>query len=137
MNIFSMMWRNLWGRARTLRYPARPAVSEGFRGLVHFDPSLCSGCAVCRMRCTARAINFTAGKGEFTWSYDPGHCTFCGRCVDGCKEHALHQENACPPIYSDLGALKQSFTLKRKPPAARPATNAHPSGGAASDGGAA
>lgn len=137
MNIFSMMWRNLWGRARTLRYPARPVMSEGFRGMVRFDPSLCSGCAVCRMRCTARAINFTAGKGEFTWSYDPGHCTFCGRCVDGCKEHALHQENTCPPIYSDLGSLKQSFTLKRKPPATRPAANAHPSGGAASDGGAA
>jgi formate hydrogenlyase subunit 6/NADH:ubiquinone oxidoreductase subunit I len=137
MNIFSMMWRNLWGRARTLRYPARPGMSEGFRGLVRFDPLLCTGCAVCRFRCTARAINFTAGKGEFTWSYDPGHCTFCGRCVDGCKAHALHQEVACPPIYGELGSLKQSYTLVRKPPAARPVATVGKPDGSASDGGTA
>lgn len=137
MNIFSMLWQNLWGRARTLRYPERPEVSDGFRGLVRFDPSLCTGCAVCRFRCTARAINFTAGKGEFTWSYDPGHCTFCGRCVDGCKAHALYQETACPPVYGELGALKQSYTLVRKPPAARPAAPMAKPSGSASDGGAA
>jgi ferredoxin len=41
---------------------------------------------ICKFRCTARAIEFKSGKGEFTWSYDPGQCTFCGRCVEGCKE---------------------------------------------------
>jgi formate hydrogenlyase subunit 6/NADH:ubiquinone oxidoreductase subunit I len=66
------------------------------------------------MRCTARAIEFKAGKGEYTWSYDPGHCTFCGRCVEGCKEHALSQDSECPPIYLTIGELKQSYTLTRK-----------------------
>lgn len=116
MNILTMLWNNLRGRARTLRFPARPAMNSGFRGLVHFDPARCSGCAVCRFRCTARAITFTAGKAEFTWSYDPGHCTFCGRCVDGCKEHALSQDEECPPVYSDLGSLRTSYTLPRKTP---------------------
>ena len=73
-----------------------------------------SGCAICRFRCTARAIEFKAGKGEFTWSYDPGHCTFCGRCVEGCKTHALSQDSACPPVYLTIGALKQSYTVARK-----------------------
>jgi formate hydrogenlyase subunit 6/NADH:ubiquinone oxidoreductase subunit I len=95
-------------------FPARPKVSEHYRGLVRFDPALCSGCAICKMRCTARAIEFKAGKGEFTWSYDPGHCTFCGRCVEGCKEHALSQDSECPPIYLTIGELKKSYTLTRK-----------------------
>ena len=121
MNIFAMLWKNLWGGSRTMLFPARPKVSQGFRGLVRFDPALCTGCAICKFRCTARAIEFRAGKGEFYWSYDPGHCTFCGRCVEGCKAHALTQDAECPPVYLTIGALKNSYTVVRKPPAAKPA----------------
>ena len=83
---------------------------------MQFDPELCTGCAICKFRCTSRAITFKAGKGEFTWSYDPAQCTFCGRCVEGCiehalkegrTEHALSQESACPPIYLKQGELKK------------------------------
>jgi formate hydrogenlyase subunit 6/NADH:ubiquinone oxidoreductase subunit I len=125
MNILTMMWKNLWGGSRTMLFPARPKVSAHYRGLVRFDPALCSGCAICKMRCTARAIEFKGGKGEFTWSYDPGQCTFCGRCVEGCKEHALSQDSECPPIYLTIGELKKSYTLKRKPPV-KPAVAAPP-----------
>ena len=130
MNIFTMMWRNLWRGPETLRFPARPPVSAGFRGLVRFDPRLCTGCALCRLSCTSRAIEYKAGKGEFTWSYDPGRCTFCGRCVDACidhalkegrAEHALSQEHACPPVYSTLGELKKTCIVARKPSAPRAA----------------
>jgi len=114
MNILTMLWNNLRGGSRTMLFPARPKVSKGYRGLVRFDPALCSGCAVCKMRCTARAIEFKAGKGEFTWSYEPGQCTFCGRCVEGCKEHALSQDSECPPIYLTPGELKKSYTVTRK-----------------------
>jgi formate hydrogenlyase subunit 6/NADH:ubiquinone oxidoreductase subunit I len=117
MNILTMLWKNLWGGSRTMLFPARPKVSKGFRGLVRFDPALCTGCAICRFRCTARAIEFKAGKGEFEWSYDPGHCTFCGRCVEGCKT----QDAECPPIYLTIGELKNSYTVARKPPAPKPA----------------
>jgi len=117
MNMLIMLWRNFWGGARTLRFPARPKVTGRFRGQVRFDPSLCTGCAVCRFRCTSRAIEYKAGKGEFYWSYDPGQCTFCGRCVEGCKAQALSQESACPPIYTNLGELKKSYTVARKAPA--------------------
>jgi formate hydrogenlyase subunit 6/NADH:ubiquinone oxidoreductase subunit I len=80
------------------------------------------------MRCTSRAIEFKTGKGEFTWSYNPGQCTFCGRCVEGCidhalkegrTEHALSQQEACPPVYLAQGELKTSYTVARKPPAAK------------------
>ena len=101
-------------------------MSQGFRGLVRFDPELCTGCAICRFRCTARAIEFKAGKGEFYWSYDPGHCTFCGRCVEGCKAHALSQDAECPPVYLTIGELKNSYTVARKAPAPKPASAAAP-----------
>jgi formate hydrogenlyase subunit 6/NADH:ubiquinone oxidoreductase subunit I len=126
MNILFMLWKNLWGGSRTLLFPARPKVSNGFRGLVRFDPELCTGCAICRFRCTARAIEYKAGKGEFYWSYDPGHCTFCGRCVEGCKAHALSQDAECPPVYLTIGELKNSYTVARKAPAPKPAPAAKP-----------
>jgi len=121
-----MLWKNLWGGSRTLLFPERPKVNEHYRGLVRFNPELCSGCAICRFRCTARAIEFKAGKGEFTWSYDPGQCTFCGRCVEGCKANALSQDSECPPIYLTAGELKTSYTLARKPPAPKPAAAVPP-----------
>jgi formate hydrogenlyase subunit 6 len=130
MNILAMLWKNLWGGSRTLLFPARPKVTQRFRGLVQFDPELCTGCAICKFRCTSRAIAYQAGKGEFTWGYDPGQCTFCGRCVEGCTEHALKeghtehalsQESACPPIYLQQGELKKIYTVKRRTPAPKPA----------------
>jgi formate hydrogenlyase subunit 6/NADH:ubiquinone oxidoreductase subunit I len=126
MSILKMLWRNLWGGSRTMRFPLKPQETPGFRGLVRFDPTLCTGCAICKFRCTARAIEFKGGKGEFTWSYDPGQCTFCGRCVEGCKTHALHQIAECPPVYTTVGELKESHTLARKPPAPRPAPAVQP-----------
>ena len=130
MNILTMLWKNFWGRSRTLLFPARPQITQRYRGLVQFNPDLCTGCAICKFRCTSRAITYQAGKGEFTWAYDPGQCTFCGRCVEGCiehalkegrTEHALSQESACPPIYLQQGELKRVYTVKRKAPASRPA----------------
>jgi formate hydrogenlyase subunit 6/NADH:ubiquinone oxidoreductase subunit I len=130
MNILTMMWKNLRRGYQTLLFPARPKVTPHFRGLVQFDPSLCTGCAICRLRCTSRAIEFKAGKGEFTWSYNPGQCTFCGRCVEGCTEHALKesrnehalaQQQDTPPIYLVQGELKKSYTVARRPPAPKPA----------------
>jgi len=117
MKILRLLWNNLRRGIATLRYPAAPPVTQGFRGLVHFDPVRCTGCAMCRFRCTARAITFTAQGKEFTWSYDPGQCTFCGRCVDGCKDHALSQDPECPPVYLNAGELRRSYTLMRKTPA--------------------
>lgn len=117
MKILRLIWKNLRSGIATLRFPERPPVTPGFRGLVRFDSERCSGCAMCRFRCTARAITFTAAGKEFTWSYDPSQCTFCGRCVDGCKDHALSQEQACPPMYLTPGALSVSYTLQRKTPA--------------------
>lgn len=132
MNILTMMWNNLRRGYQTLLFPARPEVSPRFRGQVQFDPSLCIGCAICRFRCSSKAIEFKAGKEEFTWSYNAGQCTFCGRCIEGCKEGAIAQEEACPPVYLKQGELKKSYTVARRKPApkvpAATATTPSPSG---------
>lgn len=128
MKIFGVLWRNLRHGPSTLRFPKRPPVTPEYRGLVRFDPECCTGCAMCRFRCTARAITFSSAKSEYTWGYDPGRCTFCGRCVDGCKDHALTQDAGCPPVYEQLGSLKQSYTLQRKPPASKSGEDRTPTG---------
>jgi len=121
MKILRLLWKNLRRGVATLHFPAAPPVSPGFRGLVHFDPTRCTGCAMCRFRCTARAITFTAMGKEFTWAYDPAQCTFCGRCVEGCKDHALSQDAECPPVYCTAGSLRLSHTLPRRTPTPRSA----------------
>ncbi len=128
MNILTMLLSNWIGRSITVLYPARPAVSEGYRGLVRFDETRCTGCSMCVFHCTSRAIEFRGGKTEYKWSYDPGQCTFCGRCVDGCESHALSMERACPPIYLTSEALKRSYTMQRRPPAPILAAAAQPIG---------
>lgn len=131
MNILTMLWKNLRRGYQTLLFPTRPRVTPRFRGLVQFEPEFCTGCGVCKMRCTSRAVDIKSGKGEFTWSYNPGQCTFCGRCVEGCiehaqkegrSEHALAQQEDTPPIYTMQGELKKSYTVARRPPVRKPTT---------------
>lgn len=123
MKILTMMWNNLRRGYQTLLFPARPEITQRFRGQVQFDPELCIGCAICRFRCTSAAIEFKPGKENFTWSYNPGQCTFCGRCIEGCKEGAIKQEEACPPVYFSKDELKKSYTVARRKPAAKPVAN--------------
>jgi formate hydrogenlyase subunit 6/NADH:ubiquinone oxidoreductase subunit I len=127
MNILTMLMRNWIGHSLTVLYPAQPAVTEGYRGLVKFDETRCTGCSMCAFHCTSRAIEFRGAKTEYKWSYDPGQCTFCGRCAEGCESHALSMEQACPPIYLTSGALKCAYTMQRKPPAPIPAAAPQPS----------
>ena len=130
MKILTMMWNNLRRGYQTLLFPARPEISHRFRGQVQFDPALCIGCAICRFRCTSSAIEFKTGKEEFTWSYNPGQCTFCGRCVEGCKDYALSQEPGSPLLYLTAGDLTRSYTLQRKtPPPKSPAATPVEAGG--------
>lgn len=123
MNILGLLLKNFLGGKVALRYPQRPPIDEGYRGLVLYEQKACTGCGVCSSRCTSRAITFRGTKTTYTWAYDPGQCTFCGRCVDGCDVHALKQEADCPPIYFHRGELAKSYTSERPqmPPKAPPA----------------
>ena len=120
MNILTLLFKNFMTGSVTVRFPQRPPTEEGYRGLVRYEDSKCTGCAVCAYRCTSRAITFRNSRTAYTWSYDPGQCTFCGRCVDGCEAQALTQDAACPPIYLKRDELNYSHTTQRPQPPPKP-----------------
>jgi formate hydrogenlyase subunit 6/NADH:ubiquinone oxidoreductase subunit I len=68
--------------------------------------------------CTSAGIKFKSRRDNYEWSYDPGQCTFCGRCADGCEANAITMEACPPPVYFKRGELKHSHTLPRKKPGA-------------------
>ena len=85
--------RSLIRRPATRRYPAERGVPPPrFRGLVHWDPTRCTGCRVCVMDCPAEALElFTIDKAtrRFVLRYDAARCTFCAQCVESCNYRCL------------------------------------------------
>jgi len=118
MNIVKMLVENLRLGPVTLRFPDTAPVAPRYRGMVEFDPALCTGCATCAFVCTSAAIKFRSRRDTYNWSYDAGQCTFCGRCADGCEAHAVTMQATPPPPYFESGQLKIEHTLPRKKPGA-------------------
>ena len=57
----------------------------------------------------------TTRSGEqYQWAYDPGKCTFCGRCIDRCRLNTLSMESKLPPLYQEQGELRQVLRMVRK-----------------------
>ena len=123
MNIVTVISRNLRRRPLTLRLPARHVPAAGFRGLVRNDAAKCLGCGTCDYVCVSGAI-MVADHGEgCDWEYDPGRCTFCGRCVDCCPGDSLRQDEDRAPVYATAGALRDlvRVTYPACPRCGRPA----------------
>jgi len=108
-----MLLKNIFGRAVTVRFPEAPAIHPGYRGLVEYDATKCTGCSMCAFRCTSHAIKFRGTKTELKWSYDAAQCTFCARCIDGCEAGALSMSSQCPPVYFTAGDLKHAYVTPR------------------------
>ena len=83
-NIFTVVSRNFRRQAVTLRFPDRPAPDGEFRGSVGIDTAKCLTCGICDYVCVSGAISVEGGESGMDWRYEPGRCTFCGRCVDHC-----------------------------------------------------
>jgi formate hydrogenlyase subunit 6/NADH:ubiquinone oxidoreductase subunit I len=116
MNILNLLMENLLGGPVTVRFPDRPPTSAGYRGLVEYDQKLCEACGLCAFVCTSAAIISKRRRDAYDWSYDPGQCTFCARCIEVCEPHALTMQAACPPVYAVSGELKHSYSMPRKAP---------------------
>jgi ferredoxin len=106
VNIVTVIFRNLLRRPVTLRFPQRHVPAAHFRGLVRNDAARCLGCGTCDYVCVSGAIMVTDHGGHCDWDYDPGRCTFCGRCVDCCPGDSLSQEPDRAPIYARAGDLR-------------------------------
>lgn len=99
-------------RPVTERYPLerRPTVAQ-FRGLLHWNPEGCTGCALCVKDCPADAIDFiTIDKAEkrFVFRLHVDRCTFCGQCAYNCRFDCITLDNE---EWELAGVDRDGFTI--------------------------
>lgn len=124
MNILKLILDNLRQGTVSYRLPHKhECTSNQYRGLIQNDAERCVGCAACAYVCPTAAIEVKRAGDQYSWSYDPGMCTFCGRCIDRCRPHTLTMESKLPPLYGTQGELKTVLEMVRKRPV-KPATPA-------------
>jgi formate hydrogenlyase subunit 6/NADH:ubiquinone oxidoreductase subunit I len=128
MNIFRLIFENLRQGPVSFRLPHKhECTSDQYRGLIRNDAERCIGCGACAYVCPTAAIEVVRSGENYSWTYDPGKCTFCARCIDRCKPNTLTMESKLPPLYSQQGELKQVLQMVRKRPVrpvAKPAPEA-------------
>ena len=115
MNVLTLISRSLRRGPLTLRFPDRAVPAPDFRGLVRIDTGKCIACGICDYVCVSGAITVTDHATHCDWKYDPGLCTFCGRCVGHCPGEALSQEGDRAPVYVRSGALDQMARIDYPP----------------------
>ena len=125
MNILRLIFDNL--RRGTVSSPLphkHQCTSSQYRGLIRNDETRCIGCSACAYACPTAAIEVTRSGDTYSWAYDPGKCTFCGRCIERCKPNTLTMLSELPPLYAHQGDLSTVLNMVRKKPAPRPAAAA-------------
>ena len=81
----------------TRLYPAENlAPPERYRGILSFDPSLCTGCKLCIKDCPSDAIDLVildrAAK-QYVMRYRMDRCIYCGQCMVNCKFKCISMSN--------------------------------------------
>jgi formate hydrogenlyase subunit 6/NADH:ubiquinone oxidoreductase subunit I len=126
VNIFRLIFQNLRRGPVSFRLPHQhECTSNDYRGLIVNDADRCVGCGLCAYVCPTAAIEVTRSGDTYRWAYDPGKCTFCGRCLERCKPNTLSMESKLPPLYGVQGELKNVLDMVRKRPV-RPAAVSAP-----------
>ncbi len=97
--LLPQVWRALFRRPRTVRYPFGPAeLSSGYRGRVRMNADACRGCGLCVRDCPALALELRREDREnFSLVYYPDRCAYCGQCEVSCVHHAISLDNEFTP----------------------------------------
>ena len=82
--------KHIFKRPVTVQYPEEKLdVSERFRGLLAYNPEICTACLSCERNCPNRCIKIKTQKEDGKrvveeYIYFAGRCMFCGICEDVC-----------------------------------------------------
>jgi len=95
---------NLTSDRATVPLPQSVPTPDQFRGPVQMDTHKCIGCGMCSYVCVSNAILGADQENKsYAWSYEPGRCTFCGRCLERCPVHAISMDPAPLEPYEHPG----------------------------------
>lgn len=106
-DILRVMARNIVKGPATVRLPEHVPPPPKLRGYVRIDAASCVACGTCAYVCVGNAITGAEAESGYAWSYDPGRCTFCERCVDHCPGGALTMDPVPVPPYVERGELDE------------------------------
>ena len=112
MNILELVFSNIRRKPVTLHFPKKVPTPLKFRGLVKLDTTKCIGCEICAYVCPDKSIEINGSQHYYEWSYNPGRCTFCERCINYCPVSALNMETEPAPSYKLRDELKQVHRMQ-------------------------
>lgn len=109
--MFQDIVESFFKKPTTRLYPAENlAPPERYRGILSFDPSLCTGCKLCIKDCPSDAIDLVildrAAK-QYVMRYRMDRCIYCGQCVVNCKFKCIGMSNQD----WEHAALKKNFMV--------------------------
>jgi formate hydrogenlyase subunit 6/NADH:ubiquinone oxidoreductase subunit I len=109
--MFQDIVESFFKKSATQLYPAeRVAPPERYRGILSFDPSVCTGCKLCVKDCPSDAIDLVildrVAK-QYVMKYHMDRCIYCGQCVVNCKFKCIGMSNQD----WEHAALKKNFMV--------------------------
>jgi len=95
--MFQDIFESFFKKSATQLYPVeRVAPPERYRGVLSYDPSLCTGCRLCVKDCPSNAIELfildRAAK-QYVVKYHMDRCIYCGQCMVNCKFNCIDMSN--------------------------------------------
>lgn len=109
--MFKDILKSFFTKSTTRLYPVeRVAPPERYRGILSYNPSVCTGCTLCVKDCPSDAIELVildrAAK-QYVMKYRMDRCIYCGQCVVNCKPKGIGMSNQ----EWEHAALDQNFMV--------------------------
>ena len=110
--MFKDVIASLFKKNSTQLYPfEQTPTPERFRGNLHYNPSVCTGCCLCVKDCPAKAIELVTldrVAKRFVLKYHMDRCVYCGQCVVNCRFKCMGMSNT---DWEHASLNKKEFTV--------------------------